>query len=116
MKGRRTKALEIPQKVKRIVFERDNGQCILCGAPGLPEAHFIPRSKGGLGIEQNIVTLCRECHRRFDQSDDRKFIAEFITKGSTYTKCLRVMEKTHMCRSRPEPLQVAPPAAQVCLL
>ena len=78
MKSRRTKALEIPQKVKRIVFERDNGQCILCGAPGLPEAHFIPRSKGGLGIEQNIVTLCRECHRRFDQSDDRKFIAEFI--------------------------------------
>ena len=40
----------------------------------MPNAHFIPRSKGGLGIEQNIVTLCSElsenqCHRRFDFGD-----------------------------------------------
>ena len=71
MKGRRTKALEIPRKVKIAVFERDNERCILCGSNGLPEAHYIPRSKGGLGIEQNIVTLCRECHRRYDQTTDR---------------------------------------------
>lgn len=78
MKSRRTKALEIPYNVKRIVFERDNERCILCGMNGLPEAHYIPRSKGGLGVEQNVVTLCRECHRRFDQTTDRKVIGEFI--------------------------------------
>lgn len=78
MKGRRTKALEIPRKVKIAVFERDNERCILCGSNGLPEAHYIPRSKGGLGIEQNIVTLCRECHRRYDQTTDRANIREFL--------------------------------------
>ena len=78
MKNRRTKALEIPRKVKRIVFERDNERCIMCGSIGLPEAHFIPRSKGGLGIEENIVTLCRDCHRRFDQTTDRPYIKLFL--------------------------------------
>lgn len=40
--------------------------CVYCHKPGLPEAHYIPRSKGGLGIEENVLTLCRECHGRFD--------------------------------------------------
>lgn len=66
---KRAKATQIPAKVKKIVYERDNGACIVCGRPGAPEAHYIPRSKGGLGIEENIVTLCRECHRKFDQGD-----------------------------------------------
>lgn len=39
---------------------------MVCGAYGLPEAHYVPRSKGGLGIEQNVVTLCRPCHDLFD--------------------------------------------------
>ena len=78
MKSRRTKALEIPKSVKRSVYDRDNGMCILCGAPGIPEAHYIPRSKGGLGIEQNIVTLCRSCHNRYDQTADRSYIRKQI--------------------------------------
>ena len=67
-KHKRTKALEIPSKVKAIVYNRDNGRCVWCGAPGLPEAHLVPRSKSGLGIEENILTLCRPCHMLFDQS------------------------------------------------
>ena len=72
MKSKRTKALAISRKVKQIVYERDAGCCILCGSPsGLPEAHYIPRSRSGLGIRQNIVTLCRDCHRRLDQTSER---------------------------------------------
>ena len=41
---------------------------------GLPNAHFISRSHGGLGIEKNIVTLCPRCHRRYDQTDEREDI------------------------------------------
>ena len=67
--SKRAKACQIPQKVKAIVYERDNERCIVCGRRGFPDAHYVPRSKGGLGIEQNIVTLCRECHRKFDQGD-----------------------------------------------
>lgn len=68
----RTKACSISKTVKENVYRRDSGRCILCGKIGLPEAHYIPRSKGGLGIEENIVTLCRECHYQLDQTTKRK--------------------------------------------
>lgn len=65
--SKRAKALAISKKTKEKVFERDNHKCVLCGSPyGLPEAHYIRRSRGGLGIEQNIVTLCRICHTMYD--------------------------------------------------
>ena len=69
---KRTKALQITREVKHRVFARDNGLCVLCGLQGLPEAHYISRAKGGLGIEQNIVTLCRKCHHDLDQTVRRR--------------------------------------------
>lgn len=73
MKSKRSKATDISQKVKQKVFERDGGRCVYCGATGyvMPNAHYISRAKGGLGIEENVVTLCTEmnpnkCHRRYD--------------------------------------------------
>jgi len=71
-KTKRGKALEITPEVREAVYRRDEGLCVFCERPGLPEAHFIPRSKGGLGIEENILTLCRTCHRRFDQGTARE--------------------------------------------
>jgi 5-methylcytosine-specific restriction endonuclease McrA len=62
------RATSIPAEVKETVRERDNGRCIICGAPGNPWCHYIPRSALGLGVEQNIVTLCDRCHRQYDQS------------------------------------------------
>ena len=67
MKHKEIKATAISQEVKIKVWRRDQGRCIICGAPGLPEAHFIRRSQGGLGIPENIVTLCRPCHYEFDE-------------------------------------------------
>lgn len=73
MKSRRAKATDIPQSVKQAVWERDKGRCVICGCCRnvMPNAHFIPRSKGGLGIEENIVTLCtnlteNKCHYKYD--------------------------------------------------
>lgn len=73
-----TKATRIPDAVKRAVWARDNGRCIVCGRAGSPWCHFIPRSHGGLGIEQNIVTLCHDCHRRFDQSAERASMKAYL--------------------------------------
>lgn len=78
--SRRAKALDIRQKVKKTVWERDGKCCILCGNPeAMPNAHIVPRSHGGLGIEQNVVTLCRTCHTRMDQTTDRPMLLEQVT-------------------------------------
>lgn len=81
--NKRTKALAIPPGVKAAVAARDSidGRpcCIVCGSPeGQPNAHYIARSQGGLGIEENIVTLCPNCHRIYDQSHRRGLYREMI--------------------------------------
>lgn len=59
-------------------WEHDGERCIVCLRPGNPWCHFIPRSQGGLGIEQNIVTLCNKCHEDFDQTEKRKHMQAYI--------------------------------------
>lgn len=82
--SKRAKALDINQKVKKDVWERDGHRCILCGnQEAMPNAHIIPRSANGMGIEENVVTLCRECHRRYDQSIHR---AEMMPDIISYIK------------------------------
>lgn len=74
---RQTKETKITAAVKCRVWERDGG-CIICRRPGSPDAHFISRAQGGKGVEQNIVTLCRECHTKYDQSEERREIRDMI--------------------------------------
>lgn len=48
MKSKRTKACEISQKVKEIVWNRDKHCCILCGEyvpKSCANAHYIKRSQ-----------------------------------------------------------------------
>lgn len=75
MKHKRTKATEISMDVKKKVWERDNHSCIYC-MRYLPinfaNSHFIKRSQGGLGIEQNVVTACAKCHWKYDTYDHQK--------------------------------------------
>ena len=79
MKSARSKACNISQAVKRKVWARDKEKCIICHSPyAMPNAHFIPRSKGGLGIEENIVTLCQNCHHKFDNTSQRLIYWEYI--------------------------------------
>lgn len=79
---RSTKACDIPMSVKKRVWDRDGGRCVICGTTQMtaPNAHFIPRSQLGLGIEQNIVTLCMPCHVDFDNSPKRDHYREIIRR------------------------------------
>ena len=70
--NKRTRACAISPKIKRQVERRDGECCIFCGKRGKGEAHFIPRSQGGLGIEENLLTVCRPCHDLLDNSTQRK--------------------------------------------
>lgn len=68
-----TRSTAISQEVKSAVDMRDRGRCILCGSyNGVPNAHVVRRSQGGMGIEKNIVTLCPDCHREFDEGKCRE--------------------------------------------
>ncbi|MEA5060025.1 MAG: hypothetical protein VB049_08350 [Candidatus Pelethousia sp.] len=76
-KSRRAKACDITPATKRKVFARDGGCCIFCGNSYnvMPNAHFIPRSDGGLGIPENILTACTrlmegDCHHKFDEGPE----------------------------------------------
>ena len=85
MKSKRAKACDIPTSVKKRVWERDGGKCVICQnqVNVMPNAHYIPRSQGGLGIEENVVTLCTnftklKCHSRYDDSTEREALGEKI--------------------------------------
>lgn len=75
--SKRSNACDISKKVKEKVLDRDE-YCILCGRPGLPNSHYIPRSQLGLGIEQNIVTMCSECHDKWHTSGEQSLMAEKV--------------------------------------
>ena len=79
MKSKRSKATDITQKVRKEVLNRDNFACIICGDNRtLTMAHYIPRSKGGLGISQNLVTMCMSCHHKIDNGKSKE-VADNLT-------------------------------------
>lgn len=78
MKTKRSKACDIPHRVKECVWERDGGRCIICGNQNaMPNSHYIRRSQGGLGVEQNVVTMCQYCHASYDQGRGREAIKSY---------------------------------------
>lgn len=84
MKSKRTKACEIKPKVREAVEARDNRCCVFCGSPNARgEAHIVRRSQGGLGIEQNLLTVCRWCHRQLDEGKDREL---YMNRAISYMK------------------------------
>lgn len=65
------KQTSITKSVYQKVYERDNGQCIVCGRNDIQCHHFIPRSCGGRGIEENLVMLCTYHHKVIHESKNR---------------------------------------------
>ena len=79
MKSTRSKACDIPQRVKSEVWERDKHRCVVCGSPyAMPNAHFRSRANSGIGVAKNIVTLCFKCHYNYDQTPKRQQYKAFI--------------------------------------
>lgn len=76
------------------IFNRDGFRCKYCGRRGSDEAvqlevdHVVPRSRGGLDEDSNLVTSCFDCNRGkrdtmiVDQNDDEPL-------GPELEECLR---------------------------
>ena len=77
--SKKSKACDITPRVRHIVYQRDSKRCILCGTNyPIEVAHYIPRSQCGLGIEQNLVCLCKNCHDKYDNGGKREEHGEDI--------------------------------------
>lgn len=83
---KQTKQTNFDRATKIAISERDSTDgwpcCVNCGAAApaplaWSNAHFIPRSRG-LGIEENGLTLCPLCHRKYDQTNARKDMQRFF--------------------------------------
>lgn len=79
---KRTKQTSVSDKVRKEVLERDKGCCVACGDyRTLTIAHvFVNRSHGGLGVKENLATLCMKCHHDMDngKKTDQEFIRAIV--------------------------------------
>ena len=89
----RTKALQFSPETRAKIVERDGG-CIFCNILFRMESnpstatdimHIVPRSQGGLGIEQNGVLGCRWHHHMLDNGNDgaRPYMLQYCEKYMT---------------------------------
>lgn len=93
MASKQARAHEFSSKTRKNIYERDHGQCIFCMMNYAPDPsenylaaqikgvmHYIPRSKGGLGIEQNGAIGCEYHHHRMDNGNkgDREVMLELF--------------------------------------
>ena len=53
----------LPDDVKLVIWARDGGACVRCGAKKeLQFDHIIPFSRGGGSTAENLQLLCRTCN------------------------------------------------------
>lgn len=57
----------IPARLRFLVLRRDGFRCVYCGraASGglvLHIDHVLPKSRGGVDVEDNLVTACSDCN------------------------------------------------------
>ena len=81
MKSKQCKSREFSPKVRKIIIERDNDDCIFCrmgyhmenatllGLQLRSVMHYIPRSRNGLGIEENGALGCQYHHEMLDNGN-----------------------------------------------
>lgn len=79
----RKKNTDISSRSRKEVHERDGIRCVYCGRTDKPIelAHYISRAQGGKGVPQNLLSLCTDCHRRYDgaeRNDMRDFLRDYL--------------------------------------
>jgi len=53
----------VGEKLRRMVYERDEWACCICGSPdNLQVDHIVPHSRGGQTKLENLQTLCFDCN------------------------------------------------------
>ena len=65
--GRRESSITIPLQSR--AKERDDRSCVLCGFDWYVQGHhIIPLDQGGPDTLENLITLCKGCHKSIHNS------------------------------------------------
>ncbi len=74
------------EKIRKIVYERDNYTCVYCGVKGvrLEIDHKIPFIRGGSDKIENLATSCVCCNRQKRDQTSEEFI-KWIEKNGRKT-------------------------------
>lgn len=84
-------------KRKRIL-KRDNNECQICGEKKNLEVHHIRAIVyGGDSSDENLITLCKVCHRYAPESGDKAF--KLYKKSPQQSLYDRMMQKSHIRNS-----------------
>lgn len=78
----------------RLVKERDFHACVCCGFPGSEAHHIDWVCDGGADTPENMVTLCRDCHRQAPEGKD--FLA-FQRRGGSVAWLFSQMTAPQRC-------------------
>lgn len=80
-RSKRSLATDFTSIVRKEVLLRDKGFCVYCGnMHNIQIHHYIERSLNGLGIKENLVCLCVECHMRLHSNDKGNVIKKTVKK------------------------------------
>ncbi len=69
------------------IMRRDEFKCTRCGKPAMEVDHIIPVSLGGSGDDDNLRSLCQDCHKSESARLSRErenFIASLRILPETY--------------------------------
>jgi len=87
-----TSAIIRDPAVRRRVLLRSQGRCELCGKQGFQMAsgafylethHVLPLADGGPDVEDNVVALCADDHRRAHYAADRDELSQRLRRIAT---------------------------------
>lgn len=82
------------KRIRRMVHDRDDNACILCGwTLGVDCHHVIFRSAGGEDTAENMVCLCRKCHTLYAHGKKQKAFQKLFLEYLSSDKCQKWNEK-----------------------
>lgn len=59
---------------RKTIIERDGGKCVICGSGSPLEVHHkLAVHKGGGAEDNNLVTLCKICHKHAPEDGKKSF-------------------------------------------
>ncbi|WP_053143697.1 HNH endonuclease [Erwinia billingiae] len=93
----------IPEKVKRVVRQRDGFGCVLCATPIIDYEHVDPLFIDATCHDPAAITLlCPTCHRKVTSGQISKELVKKAMRDPAAKKAGQIGEQIYFCDSHPK--------------